>query len=112
MQPSASRQRSRRMKKPIRSHEPEGNSLANPEVVARKMESSTTLPFKPGSKRSSLIEWNPSRQAQILDWHHRAKDFGLAVEDREDAEEGQPYEIEPRRLLEVDEPEAFADQPI
>jgi RNA polymerase primary sigma factor len=59
-----------------------------------------------------LIEWNPSRQAQILDWHHRAKDYGLEVEEREDAEEGHPYGAEPRRLLEEDEPEAFTDQPI
>jgi RNA polymerase primary sigma factor len=72
----------------------------------------STLAFKPGRKRGSLIEWNPARQAQVLDWHHRAKDFGLAVEEREDAEEGQPYDVEPRQLLEEEEPEAFADQPI
>jgi RNA polymerase primary sigma factor len=79
--------------------------------MARKPSQSTTLPFAAG-KRRSLIEWNPSRQAQILDWHHRAKDYGLEVEEREDAEEGHPYGAEPRRLLEEDEPEAFTDQPI
>jgi RNA polymerase primary sigma factor len=100
------------MKKPIGSPQPEGNTLADPEIVARKPANPSTLAFKPGAKRNSLIEWNPARQAQILDWHHRAKDYGLAVEEREDAEEGQPYEIQPRQLLEDEEPEAFADQPI
>src|SRR6187401_1640276 len=98
--------------KPIGSALPEGNALADPEIVAKKAGNSSTLAFKPGTKRSSLIEWNPARQAQVLDWHHRAKDYGLAVEEREDAEEGQPYDIEPRQLLEEEEPEAFADQPI
>jgi RNA polymerase primary sigma factor len=71
-----------------------------------------TLPFhSPRRKRRSLIEWNdPSRQAQILDWRHRAHDFGLTVDEREDVAAGQPYHIEPERLLEEEEPEAFADQ--
>ena len=89
----------------------EGSELAIPEDVAKKS-ARQALAFKPGSKRNSLIEWSPARQAQILDWHHRAKDYGLAVEEREDVEEGQPYEVEPRQLLEEEEPEAFADQPI
>jgi RNA polymerase primary sigma factor len=112
------------MKKPIGPSQPEGNTLADPDIVARKPGSSSTLAFKPGTQRkqgaqrkqeagrSSLIEWDPARQAQILDWRHRAKDYGLAVDEREDAEEGQPFAIEPRRLLEQEEPEAFADQPI
>jgi RNA polymerase primary sigma factor len=104
------------VKKPSSSTPPAGSSLAIPESVVASSKSKTarppTLAFKPGAKRKSLIEWNPSRQAQILDWHHRAKDYGLAVEEREEAEEGQPYEVEPRRLLEDEEPEAFADQPI
>ena len=79
--------------------------------MARKPSQSTPLPFAAG-KRRSLIEWNPSRQAQILDWHHRAKDYGLEVEEREDTDEGHPYGAEPRQLLAEDEPEAFADQPI
>ena len=99
--------------KPSGPQVPEGSTLAIPDVVARKPSHSSTLSFKPGSKRSSLIEWSPARQAQILDWHHRAKDYGLAVDEREDAEEGQPYDgVEPRRLLEEEEPEAFSDQPI
>ena len=71
------------------------------------------MTFKPGDrrKRSSLIEWSdPSRQAHILDWHHRAHEFGLAVEEHED--ERQPFELEPRRVLADEEPEAFAPQPI
>jgi RNA polymerase primary sigma factor len=81
--------------------------------VPRKTAPSSTLPFKPGPKRRSLIEWNdPSRQAQILDWHHRARDYGLAVDEREDAGEDEGYGVEPRQLLEEEEPEAFADQPI
>ena len=81
--------------------------------MAKKSARPATLAFKPGAKRKSLIEWNdPSRQAQILDWHHRARDFGLAVEDREDSEGGGHLDIEPRQLLEEEEPEAFEDQPI
>ena len=81
--------------------------------MAKKTAGGSTLAFKPGAKRNSLIEWNdPSRQAHVLDWHHRARDFGLTVDEREDLEEGHPYETEPRQLLEEEEPEAFADQPI
>jgi RNA polymerase primary sigma factor len=80
--------------------------------VAKKPAKAATLTFKPGAKRSSLIEWNdPSRQVQVLDWHHRAKDFGLAVEDRQESDEEVSFD-DPRRLLEHDEPEAFVDQPI
>ena len=80
--------------------------------MARKAAQAATLPFKAGGKRSSLIEWSPSRQAQILDWHHRARDYGLAVDEREDHDEGQPFDVEPRQLLQDEEPEAFTDQPI
>jgi len=81
--------------------------------VPRAKPAPKTLDFKPGKRRASLIEWgDPSRQAQILDWHHRAKDFGLEVEEREEDEEGQPFELEPNRLLADEEPEAFAPQPI
>jgi RNA polymerase primary sigma factor len=79
--------------------------------VAKKTARAGAIAFKPGT-RNSLIEWNdPSRQAQILDWHHRAKDFGLAVEEREESEEEASYD-EPRQILEHDEPEAFVEQPI
>ncbi len=95
--------------KPIGKAIPKGSPLALHEDVARKAAQTATLPFKSGGKRSSLIEWNPSRQAQILDWHHRARDYGLAVDERE---EGQPYEMAPRQMLQEEEPEAFSDQPI
>ena len=68
--------------------------------------------FSSGATHKSLIEWNdPSRQAQILDWHHRAKDFGLDVEEPEHYAESHPYE-EPRQVLEHEEPEAFEEQHI
>jgi RNA polymerase primary sigma factor len=71
----------------------------------------TTLAFKPGRRRKSLIEWNDSsHQAHVLDWHHRAQEFGLDVEDHEDAEGGPAYDVDPKRLLEEEEPEAFAPQ--
>ena len=82
-------------------------------IVARKSARQSPLAFKPGAKRKSLIEWNdPSRQAQILDWNQRARDFGLAVDEREETDEHEHDGIEPRRLLEEDEPEAFHDQAI
>src|SRR5215217_812043 len=92
------------MNKPIGRTQREGSTLANPENVAKKTVRGSPLAFKSAAKNNSLIEWNPSRQAQILDWHHRAKDYGLAVEEREDVQEGHPYEIEPRQLLEEEEP--------
>jgi RNA polymerase primary sigma factor len=79
--------------------------------VPRKTPRPTPLAFTPGARRPSLIEWgDPSRQAQILDWHHRARDFGLEVDEREEA--GTPFDLEPRKLLADEEPEAFAPQPI
>jgi RNA polymerase primary sigma factor len=74
--------------------------------------SSSALPFKPGGRRKSLIEWNdPARQAHVLDWRHRAHEFGLDVDERE-SPDGDAGDVEPRRLLEDEEPEAFAAQPI
>ena len=68
--------------------------------------------FTPGPARTSLIEWNdPSRQAHVLDWHHRAREFGLEVDEHEEYAQGHPYE-EPRQGLEHEEPEAFEEQRI
>jgi RNA polymerase primary sigma factor len=80
--------------------------------VAKKTSSRpNTLAFTAKGRRKSLIEWNDSsRQAQVLDWHHRAHEFGLDVEEHEDVERGQPYDVDPKRLLEDEEPEAFARQ--
>ena len=76
---------------------------------------SNTLTFKPGRPgrpRKSLIEWNdPSRQAQVLDWRHRAQEFGLAVDER-DEDDGVSRTTEPSACSQDEEPEAFADQPI
>src|SRR5688572_11801832 len=82
--------------------------------MAKKADKPSTLAFKPqGRRRKSLIEWNdPSRQAHVLDWRHRAHEFGLPVDERDEVEEGQPYDVEPRRLVEEEEPEAFARQPV
>ena len=75
-----------------------------------KKPSGTAIAFKPKRGRKSLIEWNDSsRQAHVLDWHHRAQEFGLAVTDH-DEEESAPFAVEPKRLLEHDEPEAFTSQ--
>jgi RNA polymerase primary sigma factor len=81
---------------------------------------SNTLAFPPTSaaspgrrRRKSLIEWDdPSRPAHVLDWRQRAHGFGLEVDEREEAEEEQPFSVTPERLLRDDEPEAFADQPL
>src|SRR4029450_3793416 len=69
------------------------------------------LTFRPTARRRSLIEWNDaSRQAHVLDWHHRAHEFGLDVQEHEDVDGAQPYELDPKRLLEEEEPEAFTTQ--
>jgi RNA polymerase primary sigma factor len=69
------------------------------------------LTFKPGKRRASLIEWNDaSRQAHVLDWHHRAHEFGLDVQEHEDVDGAPSYELDPKRLLEDEEPEAFTTQ--
>src|SRR5262245_8233539 len=88
-----------------------GNTLAPPSYVTKNPGRPATLAFKPGRRRKSLIEWNDSsHQAHVLDWHHRAQEFGLDVEDHEDADRGPAYDVDPKRLLEEEEPEAFAPQ--
>src|SRR6185295_5384539 len=60
----------------------------------------------------SLVDWRePERNAHILDWHHRAHEFGLVpVEDDGEVDE---FVVEPaQRLIEEEEPEAFDDQPL
>jgi RNA polymerase primary sigma factor len=57
-----------------------------------------------------LIEWgDQARQAQVLDWRHRAHEFGLDVDER--GEDHDP-DVEPARLLADDDPEAFTAQTI
>ena len=80
--------------------------------MAKKAKTTPPLAFRAGARRKSLIEWDdPSRQAHILDWRQRAQGFGLDVEEPEDADTGEPF-VPPERLLEEQDPEAFADQPI
>jgi RNA polymerase primary sigma factor len=83
--------------------------------MATKSTPLNTLPFKPGRRgrpRKSLIEWtDPSRQAHVLDWRHRAQEFGLTVDGRDETDPQRPFE-EREQLVRDDEPEAYADQPI
>src|SRR5258707_11971395 len=74
---------------------------------------SAAVPFKAPRRRKSLIEWSdPSKQAHIRDWRHRAQEFGLSVEPREDSDEGQPFAQDAQQILLDEEPEAFEDQAI
>ena len=72
------------------------------------------LEFKPGRRKKALIDWNdPSKQAHVLDWRHRAQEFGLSVDTHDELEDaGQPFAPSPEQLLHDDEPEAFDDQDI
>ncbi len=80
--------------------------------MAKKSSRPAPLPFRAG-RRKSLIEWNdPSTQVHLLDWRRRAHEFGLDVEEREDTEGGQPFQVAPEQLLAEEEPEAFTAQPV
>src|SRR6185295_10858548 len=80
--------------------------------MAKKSSRPAPLPFR-AARRKSLIEWNdPSNQVHVLDWRRRAHEFGLDVEEREDTEEGQPFQVEPEQLLAEEEPEALTAQPV
>jgi len=72
------------------------------------------LEFKPGRRKKALIDWNdPSKQAHVLDWRHRAQEFGLSVDTHDELEDaGQPFAPTPEQLLHDDEPEAFDDQDV
>src|SRR5262245_9662893 len=73
-----------------------------------------TLEFAPGRRRKALIDWSdPSKQAHVLDWRHRAQEFGLAVETHDELEDaGQPFAPSPEQILHDEEPEAFEDQTV
>jgi RNA polymerase primary sigma factor len=73
-----------------------------------------TLEFTPTRRRKALIDWSdPSKQAHVLDWRHRAQEFGLAVETHEELEDsGQPFAPSPEQILHDEEPEAFEDQAV
>ena len=73
-----------------------------------------TLEFTPTRRRKALIDWSdPSKQAHVLDWRHRAQEFGLAVETHDELEDaGQPFAPNPEQILHDEEPEAFEDQAV
>ena len=80
--------------------------------MAKTSSRPTPLRFS-AARRKSLIEWSdPSTQVHVLDWRRRAHEFGLDVEEREDTEEGRPFQVEPEQLLAEEEPEAFTAQPV
>jgi RNA polymerase primary sigma factor len=92
---------------------PVGGVVAHQHRMAKRGRPKT-LEFSPTKRSKALIDWNdPSRQAHVLDWRHRAQDFGLAVETHDDLEEaGQPFVPSPEQILHDEEPEAFEDQPV
>ena len=74
-----------------------------------------TLEFTPTRRRrKALIDWSdPSKQAHVLDWRHRAQEFGLAVETHDELDDaGQPFAPSPEQILHDEEPEAFEDQAV
>jgi RNA polymerase primary sigma factor len=73
-----------------------------------------TLEFAPTRRRKPLIDWSdPSKQAHVLDWRHRAQEFGLAVETHDELEDApQPFAPSPEQILHDEEPEAFEDQTV
>ncbi len=73
-----------------------------------------TLEFAPTRRRKPLIDWSdPSKQAHVLDWRHRAQEFGLAVETHDELEDApQPFAPNPEQILHDEEPEAFEDQAV
>jgi RNA polymerase primary sigma factor len=73
-----------------------------------------TLEFAPTRRRKALIDWSdPSKQAHVLDWRHRAQEFGLAVETHDELEDaGQPFAPSAEQILHDEEPEAFEDQTV
>jgi len=73
-----------------------------------------TLEFAPTRRRKPLIDWSdPSKQAHVLDWRHRAQEFGLAVETHDELEDApKPFAPSPEQILHDEEPEAFEDQTV
>jgi RNA polymerase sigma factor (sigma-70 family) len=90
-----------------------GQKVAVPPSIMPKRGRPKTLEFTPGKRRKALIDWDdPSKQAHVLDWRHRAQEFGLAVETHDELEDGQPFAPNPEQILHDEEPEAFDDQPV
>jgi RNA polymerase primary sigma factor len=62
-------------------------------------------------KDKTLIDWiEPERNARVLDWRDRAQQFGLVPLGTDDTLS--PVSTSPEQLLQEEEPEALADQPV
>jgi len=92
----------------------EGEEVALLPSIMAKRGRPKTLEFTPTRRRKALIDWNdPSKQAHVLDWRHRAQEFGLAVDTHEELEDaGRAFAPTPEQILHDEEPEAFEDQQV
>jgi RNA polymerase primary sigma factor len=64
-------------------------------------------PRREADEPDSLIDWNePQRNAHVLDWRQRTREFGLVSSDSSD----EPLVLPPDKLLHEDDPEVFDDQ--
>jgi len=67
-----------------------------------------SVPEGDESPGAALIDWHePARNAHLLDWRTRAREYGLTVAQAEKASEDAESADPPEELLEEDEPEAF-----
>src|SRR4051812_27937816 len=61
---------------------------------------------------TALIDWHePERNAHLLDWRERAREFGVVPVEQADPGPAHTFE-RPERLLDEEEPEAYAEQPV
>ena len=74
----------------------------------------STTPTRRQARDTSLIDWDePVRNAHVLDWRGRAREFGLLPAGDGDTDDAVvAAATPPERLLEEEEPEAFDEQPI
>src|SRR5207302_5812859 len=81
-------------------------------IMTKTTPASKTLTFRPSKRSDALVDWrDPSHQANVLDWRQRAQDYGLVpVDDQAETLEEDRVPVEPHRLLEEEEPEAFHEQ--
>ena len=64
-------------------------------------------------RTNSLIDWiEPERNMRVLDWRERAQQFGLVPVGAEEDRAAAVVSTSPERLLQEEEPEALADQPV
>jgi RNA polymerase sigma factor (sigma-70 family) len=80
--------------------------------MAKRTRSTPKPRPRPQPNPDSLVDWRePEANARVLDWRGRSREFGLLpVEDDGSVD---PPVVEPAlRLIEEEEPEAFAEQPV